>query len=156
MCVYILVCAKSLQLCRTLCDPMDCSLPGSSVHGIFQAGILKWVAIFSSRGSSWPRDWTPVSPVSPTLAGRVFTIVPPGKPSVIYIPSQWLEREREWQWSWDHEETSLRTEPTWKDQGAGQGDAERRKEPELSLTLLCHRLTQELFPTFETSPIWDH
>ena len=37
--------AKSLQLCPTLCDPMDCSLPGSSVHGILQARVLEWVAI---------------------------------------------------------------------------------------------------------------
>ena len=40
------------QLCMTLCDPMECSLPGSSTHGIFQAGTLEWVAIFFSRGSS--------------------------------------------------------------------------------------------------------
>ena len=44
------------QSCPTLCDPMDCSLPGSSVHGIFQARVLEWVAISFSRGSSWPRD----------------------------------------------------------------------------------------------------
>ena len=42
----------------TLVDPMDCSLPGSSVHGIFQARILEWVAIFFSSGSSKPRDET--------------------------------------------------------------------------------------------------
>ena len=46
--------AKSLQLCLTLCDPMDCRLPGSSVHGILQARILEWVAIPFSRGSSQP------------------------------------------------------------------------------------------------------
>ena len=46
------------QSCPTLCDPMDCNLPGSSVHGILQARILEWVAISFSRGSSWPRDWT--------------------------------------------------------------------------------------------------
>ena len=40
------------QSCPTLCDPMDCNLPGSSVHGILQARILEWVAIFFSRGSS--------------------------------------------------------------------------------------------------------
>ena len=45
--------AQSLQLCLTLCHSMDCSLPGSSVHGILQA-----IAKLSSRGSSWPRDWT--------------------------------------------------------------------------------------------------
>ena len=49
---------------------MDCSLPGSSVHGILQARILEWVAIPFSRGSSWPRDWTWVS----CIAGRFFTI----------------------------------------------------------------------------------
>ena len=49
---------KSLQSCPALCDPMDCGLPGSSVHG---ARILEWVAIPSSRESSRPRDWTHVS-----------------------------------------------------------------------------------------------
>ena len=49
---------------KTLCDPMDCSPPGSSVHGILQARILKWVSISSFRGSSWPRDWTHLSYVS--------------------------------------------------------------------------------------------
>ena len=49
------------QLCPTLCDPMDCNLPGYSVHGIFQAGILDWVAISYFRGSSQPRDLTQVS-----------------------------------------------------------------------------------------------
>ena len=48
--------AKSLQLCLTLCDPMDCSPPGSSVHGILQARILERVVISFSRGSSRPRD----------------------------------------------------------------------------------------------------
>ena len=57
------------QSCPTLCDPMDCSLPGS-VHGILQARILEWVAISFSRGSSQPRDWTQVS----HIAGRCFTV----------------------------------------------------------------------------------
>ena len=52
------------QSCLTLCDPMDCSPPGSSDHGILQARILEWVAISYSRGSSWPRDWTWVSCIS--------------------------------------------------------------------------------------------
>ena len=51
---------------------MDCSLPGSPLHGIFQARILEWVAISSSRESSQPRDWT-ASLMSPALAGRFFT-----------------------------------------------------------------------------------
>ena len=49
------------QLCLPFCDPMDCSSPSSSVHGIFQARILECVAIYSFRGSSQTRDWTPVS-----------------------------------------------------------------------------------------------
>ena len=52
----------------TLCDTMDCSSPGSSVHGIFQARILEWVAISFSRGSSYPG----IKPMSPTLAGRLY------------------------------------------------------------------------------------
>ena len=58
------------QSCVTLCDPMGCSLLGSSVHGILQARILEWVAISFSRGSSWPRTQTRVS----CIAGRFFTI----------------------------------------------------------------------------------
>ena len=58
------------QSCLTLCDPMDCSLPGSSVHEIFQARVLEWGAISFSRGSSQPRDWTRVS----SIVGRRFTI----------------------------------------------------------------------------------
>ena len=58
--------AKSLKSCPTLCDPLDCSSPDSSVHRILQARILEWVAIPSSRGSSWPRDRTYVSYVSCT------------------------------------------------------------------------------------------
>ena len=56
--------AKSLQFCPTPCDPMDCSLPGSSVHGIFQPRILEWVAMPSSRGSFRPRGQTCVCYVS--------------------------------------------------------------------------------------------
>ena len=62
--------AKSLQLCLTLCDAMDYSPPGSSVHGILQARILEWIAIHFSRESSWPRDQTWVS----YITGKFFTI----------------------------------------------------------------------------------
>ena len=58
------------QSCPTLCDPVDCSLPGSSLHGILQARILEWIAISFSRGSSRPRDRTPVS----RIAGRRFNL----------------------------------------------------------------------------------
>ena len=66
--------AKLLQSCLTLCDAMNCTPPGSSVHGILQAVILEWVAMPSSRGSSWPRDQTCVSYVSCTgRRNRIFT-----------------------------------------------------------------------------------
>ena len=65
--------------CLTLCDPVDCSPPGSSVHGILQARILEWVAISSSRGSSRPRDRTCIS----CLAGGFLPTEPPGKPFAV-------------------------------------------------------------------------
>ena len=60
----------SVVVCWLLCDPMDRSPPGSSVHGILQVRILEWIAIPFSRGSSWPRDWTQVS----CIAGGSFTV----------------------------------------------------------------------------------
>ena len=66
-----------VRRCLTLCDPRDCSPPGSTVHGIFLARILDWVAMPSSRGSSPPR----IKPVSCT-AGGLFTPEPPGKPQM--------------------------------------------------------------------------
>ena len=56
--------AKLFQSRLTLCNPMDCNPPGFSVHGIFQARILEWVAISFSKGSSWGRDWTCMSYIS--------------------------------------------------------------------------------------------
>ena len=58
------------QSCLTLCNPVNCSLPGSSILGILQARILEWVAISFSRGSSRPRDQTQIS----CIAGRLFTL----------------------------------------------------------------------------------
>ena len=80
-------CIVAVDICHYYCclvtkprlalwDPMDCSLPGSSVCCILQARLLEWVALFFSRGSSQPRDWTYVS----CIAGRFFTTEPPGKP----------------------------------------------------------------------------
>ena len=89
-----LMCSVS-QLCPTLLQPtrwiaahqVDCSPPGSSVHGIFQARILEWVAISFSKGSSWSRDWTHTFCVS-CIAGRFFTTEPLGKPYVFpFYPS---------------------------------------------------------------------
>ena len=64
--------ATSLQSCPIPCNPMDCSLPGSSVHGILQAIILEWVAMPSSRGSSPPRDGTRVSCISCISRGVLY------------------------------------------------------------------------------------
>ena len=61
---YVCVHAKLLQSYLTLCDPMDCSPTGSSVHGVLQARKVEWVAVASCRGSSRPRDWTHISYVS--------------------------------------------------------------------------------------------
>ena len=69
------------ESCPTLCDPRDYSLLGSSVHGILQTGILEWVAMPFSRGSSWSRDQTQVS----CIAGRFFTIWATRKAQLIYM-----------------------------------------------------------------------
>ena len=61
LCECVCVCAKLLQSCPIVCNPMDCSPPGSSGHGILQARILKWAAKPFSRGSSRHRDQTQVS-----------------------------------------------------------------------------------------------
>ena len=74
------VCAKSLQSCPAVCDPMDCSPPGSSVHGILQVRILEWVAMPSSRGSSPPRDRTHVSYVYLHWQADSLPLALPGKP----------------------------------------------------------------------------
>ena len=76
--------AQSLQSYPTLYNPLDCNPPGSSVHGILQARIWEWVAMPSSRGSSWPRDRTQVSWVS-CIAGKFFT------PETLGKPCQFLE-----------------------------------------------------------------
>ena len=64
--------SEVIQSCLTLCNPMNCSLPVSSVHGIFQARVLEWIAVSFSRVSSWPKDRTLVS----RLSDRHFTVWP--------------------------------------------------------------------------------
>ena len=75
------ICVKFLPSCPTLCDRRDCSLPGSSVHGILQAKILQWVAMSSSRGSSWFRDRTHVCYVSCTGSWILYHQCQLGSPS---------------------------------------------------------------------------
>ena len=73
------------RLCPTLCDPMDCRPPGSSVHGISQARIVGWVAISSGKGSSQPREWTHVF----CTAGSFSATEPPKQPS---LSDAWRQR----------------------------------------------------------------
>ena len=80
--IHEVICLRACSVTSvmsTLCHPMDCSQPDSSFHGILQARILEWVAMPSSRGSSWPRDWTCISCLSCT-ACRFFTPEPQRKP----------------------------------------------------------------------------
>ena len=72
---------QSLQSCPALCDPMDCSPPGSSVYGILQSRILEWVAFSNSRGSSQPRDQTSGVSCIFYISGKFFIPVSPGKPN---------------------------------------------------------------------------
>ena len=72
-----------VQSCPSLCDLLDCSPPGSSLLGIFQARILEWFAISFSKGSSWPRDRTQVS----CIVGGFLTTEPAGKPYFMRIIS---------------------------------------------------------------------
>ena len=88
MLVYV-CCVQLLQSCPTLCHPVDCGLPGSSVHGIFQARILEWVAKPSSGGSSQPRGQTLIS----CITGRFFTAEALGKPQL--MPT---ENQQFWHW----------------------------------------------------------
>ena len=86
LCIQAPVCMHA-QLCSTHCDPVDCSPPGSSVHGIFHAGTLEWIAISYSRGCSNP-GIEPACLTSRALAGGFFTTVLIQAPSgIIQAPS---------------------------------------------------------------------
>ena len=87
----IIVVVYSLSGVQLFSDPMDCSLPGSSVHGVCQARLLEWVPISFSRGSSRPKDQIHIS----CTAGIFFTAEPPGKPG-IKLPLCKCLRKRIW------------------------------------------------------------
>ena len=100
--IYISPCCYHLkkknevtQSCPTLCNLMDCSLPGSSVHGIFQTRVLEWVAISFSRGSSQPRDRTQASTVK--SLSRIWLFATPW--TVAYQASQSMGFFRQEYWS---------------------------------------------------------
>ena len=78
---------KCAQSCPTLCDPRGCTLPDSSVHGIFQARILDWVAISFSKGSPWPKKWTRSSCCISWIAGFWFFFV------CLFVFNHWATRE---------------------------------------------------------------
>ena len=92
--VNVSVCAQS---CLTLCDPMDCSRPHTSVHGIPQARIMEQVVISFSRGSSQPRDRNRVS----CTDSRFLTTEPPGKPKCRHkrIKMKWCTRRLQCFWN---------------------------------------------------------
>ena len=87
---YLCVCvhAKSLQLCPTLCNLMECSLPGSSVHEILQARILEWVAMTSFRAFSLPRDQTSVSHIYLHWQVGSLSLTPPGRLHYLHMESK--------------------------------------------------------------------
>ena len=89
--------AKLPQSCPTLCDPMDCNPPVSSDHGILQARILEWVVMPSSKGSSWPRDWTHISHVSCIgRQGGAYTcnrILAIKKSEIVPFAAAWMDLE---------------------------------------------------------------
>ena len=88
--LYMHVCAKMLQSCLTLCDPMDHSLPDVSVHGILQARTLEWVAIPFSRVSSQPKWWILLSRIFPHWQMGYLPLVPPGRPPLYIENSKYM------------------------------------------------------------------
>ena len=117
MCVYAhSVVSESLQ-------PHDCSSPDSSIHGILQAGLLDWVAMYSPRGSSWPRDQTCVS----YTEGRFFPTEPPGSHNRMWLSSKrkgnsviYYNRDEPWELysMWNKPDTKRQTLADGEGQGS--------------------------------------
>ena len=141
------MCVKLLQSYLILCNPMDCSSPGCSVHGILQARILEWIIISFSRVSSWPRDWTQVSYVSCTgrqalyhwrlLGGEAVTVSHSVVPELNYsrlrlcFVQSWL--------LWPHRLEPARLLCPWDSPG---------KKTQVG----CHFLLRGIFPTQGSNP----
>ena len=108
------MCAGSVaQLCRTLCNCMDCSPPGSSARGISQLRILVWVAISSSRGSSRPTDWTHVSCIGRWILYHWTTWeIHWGKSSSSYLPCHTFNSSNRFFYMHAHTHTHTRNK-TW-------------------------------------------
>ena len=144
--------AKSLQLCPTLCYPMDCGPLGSSVHEILQARRLEWIAVPSSRGSSWSRDWTHVSLHLLCWQAGSLPLVPPGKSwhaaDALYIFAEWMKVKCESESVshtvmsdslWRHELLPARLLCPWNYPGKNTGVG-------------CHSLLQGIFSTQGSNP----
>ena len=89
-----LLCARFAHLCPTLCDPTDCSPPGSSAHGISQARILEWAAISSSMGSSRPRDRTRISCIDKLFTPLCHLGIPKLR---VRLTKQWCTLDAMWE-----------------------------------------------------------
>ena len=138
--------AESLQSCPTLFDPMDCSPPDSSVHGILQARILEWIVIPSSRGSSPPRDGTWVSWVS-CMTDWFFTAEPLGKPlSVLrdHFSLEWMVRKTHLGNAERKTCSVLALGENWEIWGKPEGFMSKNKSPILSQ--ISHHSRQHLSP----------
>ena len=115
MCRSFTLWSLLLMLSRVwCCNPMDCSQPGSSVHGIFQARILEWVAISSSRGSSWPRAETSVSRGPCISRQLLFTTEPTGMPTLVPMnPQNYLLGYMLWGTWWPPYLFSIKSRTKW-------------------------------------------
>ena len=87
LCVCVCVCVHT-HSCPIICNPMNCSPPGSSVHEIFMARMLECVAVSFSRGSSWARDWTLISCISCIDGQVLYQLRHPGSPTCILVVFQ--------------------------------------------------------------------
>ena len=135
----VCVCVLVAQSCPIPCNPMDCTPPGSSVHGILQARILEnssipeGIAIFFSRGSSQPKDWIQVS----HMAGRLFTVwatreaknliglIKPVNPKGYQLFNiDW----KDWCWSWNSNTLATRCKQSthWKRRSCWETEGKRR------------------------------
>jgi len=138
MCCAVLSCFSCVQLC----DPMDGRLPGPSVHGILQARILECVAVSFCRRSSWPRDWTHVSLISPRLAGRIFNniVLEKWQPAYYYINSC------SWVCVLSHVQLFVTSWTVTCQAPLSMGF------PSKSIGVGCHVLLQEIFLTWGSNP----
>ena len=130
-----ILCCSVTKLCPTLSKPMDCSPPGSSAHGIFQAIIQEWVVMPSSGGSPWPRDRH--MSLSPALAGRFFT-TRATREALAYTPTPCNVPQ-----TYKH---TLYVSPTGKDSGLYKTVVQQESFCLIRQDALYQRISHALFP----------